>query len=172
MKKAPSESRLLERLGRSKLSAEGFLGSDPRQLEEIVADDYRTCKEMGTTPPAIADALDRIFDAAESRFGVPVEISATVSAAHLDSKGSIASPFPGEGTFDKGELIITNNTTNETFRVTRLSIHLIRAHGFFQGTGSKYRIDPEHIASTLGLIGSHSPKFGGAPRSGAGAATS
>lgn len=153
MKKAPDDSRLLERLGRTKISAEGFLGRDQRQLDEIIADDLSTCDKIGTTPSKIAAALDVVFAKAEARFGAAVEILPSISAAHADAKGSISSPFPGEGTFDKGETIITNSMTGEKFRVTRLSIHLIRMHGFFQGVGSKYRIEPDRIASTLGLIG-------------------
>jgi hypothetical protein len=151
MKKAPDESRQLDRLGRSKLSAEGFLGRDRRQLEEIIADDSQICEKSGTTSAEIADGLDRVFSAAEALFGVPARISNSVSAVHVDAKGAVASPFPGEGRFNKGETIITNTNTNEQFRITRLSIHLIRAHGFFQGVGSTYRVEPDRIALTLGL---------------------
>jgi hypothetical protein len=152
MKKAPGDSLLHERLGPTKYSAQGFLGSDPRQIDEIIADDGRTCQDWGTAPAQIADALDAVFARAEAKFGAVVAISASISAVHADAKGFIPSPFPGEGTFQKGETIITNSATKEIFRVTRLSIHLIRNHGFFQGLGSKYRIEPERIALTLGLV--------------------
>jgi hypothetical protein len=35
---------------------------------------------------------------------------------------------------------------------TPISIHLIREHGFYQGKGSLYRLDPEEVAKFLELI--------------------
>jgi len=65
--------------------------------------------------------------------------------------GKIPSPFTGEGVFRKGEVVIKNRTTGDKMVLTPLSIHLIKAHGFFQGKGSGYRIEPDIAAALLKL---------------------
>ena len=37
-------------------------------------------------------------------------------------------------------------------RFTPLSVHLIRAHGFYEGKGARYRLAPRTIAAMLRLI--------------------
>ena len=65
--------------------------------------------------------------------------------------GRIPSPWPGEGVFPKGEVELSDRRSGHTVRYTPLSVHLIEAHGFYEGRGSRYRLEPSEICRMLGL---------------------
>ncbi|MBN1576370.1 MAG: hypothetical protein JW913_07460 [Chitinispirillaceae bacterium] len=143
MKQSPREQEQAKLFGPSKFSAEGFLGDDPRQPEEIIAADKTTVESLGTTCEAIAALIAAAFDRAEAALGDAVELKPGVTAAHFEARGKIPSPFRGDGVFQKGEVAVTEKKSATTIFITRLGINLIRKHGFFQGRGSRYRIEPE-----------------------------
>ena len=45
----------------------------------------------------------------------------------------------------------TRKSTGRAMMWTDLGIHLIQKHGFFQGKGSPYRLEPLELAAFLGL---------------------
>jgi hypothetical protein len=138
-------------LGPSKFSSEGFLGNDKRDVKEIIKQDLDTLNKSGITKKEFVEALKRVYHNAELEMGSPYKISENVFATHYDSKGKIPSPFPEDEKCDKGEVVVKNIKTSETFCITPLSIMLIEKHDFFQGKGSHYRIDPELAIKMLGL---------------------
>lgn len=154
MKRSPDESNLFGNFGPSKFSAGGFLGSDPRDPEEIVAEDARVLERAGIDAAAAARALEAVFDRARAAMGAGVEVMAGVTAHYYESRGKIPSPFRGEGLFEKGEVVVRGLPGAGEIVITRLSIHLIARHGFFQGRGQRYRIEPEAAAAlAAGLRG-------------------
>jgi len=56
---------------------------------------------------------------------------------------------PDRGSFD---FMVLNRRTGESFAAPALLIHLIRAHHFFEGIDSPYRVDPEKIIRTLEML--------------------
>ncbi len=150
MKKSPQEQEQETLLSPSKFSAEGFLGNDQRTVDEIIAEDRRTLERLGATCESVARLLSNAFDRAESKLGVPVDLVKGVAATHFEARGKLPSPFRGEGVFRKGEVSVTEKGTGKTFFITKLGIHLIRTHCFFQGRGSRYRIEPEEVIGILG----------------------
>lgn len=149
MKEAPSERDLRERLGPSNFSGDGFLGNDPRPVREIISTDLAILENRGITPERISIRLNDIYDKAVKSFGAEVEVAPDIFATYYESMGKIPSPFTGEGVFSKGEVSVKNKKIGHEIIITPLSIHLIKDHGFFQGKGSRYRIDPEKIADFL-----------------------
>lgn len=141
MKQSPSEESLHDRLKPSKFSAGGFLGDDSRSVDEIVATDKRKMEKNDIDPDHLIELLQESFDRAREAFGGEVEISKGVTVTFHESMGRIPSPFRGEGVFEKGEATVQANGDTK-FRITRLGLHLIKKHLFFQGEGSPYRIDP------------------------------
>lgn len=150
MKQSPREQEQAKLFGPSKFSAGGFLGDDPRQPEEIIAADAAALESLGTTREAIAALLAAAFDKAEAALGDPVELKPGVIAVHHEARGKIPSPFRGDGVFQKGEAAVTDRNSGATIFVTRLGISMIRNHGFFQGRGSRYRIEPEDAMRMCG----------------------
>ncbi|MBL8027874.1 MAG: hypothetical protein JNL74_15740 [Fibrobacteres bacterium] len=140
MKLSPDEKAKIDRLLPSKFSAAGFLGTDTRPLEEIIADDLDVVAKSGVTTAELSALLKDIHTAARGAFGVGTVIVPGVTAVHYESRGKIPSPFRGDGVFEKGETVIEMADINLT--ISDLSIHLISRHSFFQGKGSPYRIEP------------------------------
>ncbi len=151
MKESPSEKELRERLGPSKFSGEGFLGNDTRAVIEIISTDLALLERTGITAEQIADLFTEIYDKAVKGFGAEMEVLPGIYGKYNESMGKIPSPFTGEGVFPKGEVIIKNMDSGDEIVITTLSINLIKNHGFFQGRGSRYRIEPEKAAALLKL---------------------
>ncbi|MBN1309512.1 MAG: hypothetical protein JXA18_16450 [Chitinispirillaceae bacterium] len=150
MKQSPREQEQTKLFGPSKFSAGGFLGNDPRQPEEIIAADTAALESLGVDRETVAALLAAAFDKAEAALGDVVELKPGVVAVHYEARGKIPSPFRGDGVFQKGEVVVTDRNSGITLYVTRLGIGMIRNHGFFQGRGSRYRIEPEDAVRLAG----------------------
>ena len=151
MKETPQEKALDARLSASKFSGEGFLGTDHRPVDEIIIADQRTLARLDVPPEKLLAALRRAFDLARAALGGEVEVHPGVTAFAHEAMGRIPSPFRGDGVFEKGDVVVKNTATGEEIVLTSLGLALIEKHGFFQGHGSRYRIDPERAAALLGL---------------------
>lgn len=150
MKLSPDEQERVKLFGPSKFSGEGFLGDDPRHPDEIIAADRQTVERLGTTCEQIAARLGSVFDRAEAAMGEPVELRPDITAAFFEARGKVPSPFRGDGVFQKGEVAVTDEKAGVAFYITRLGISMIRSHCFFQGCGSRYRIEPEEALRMCG----------------------
>ncbi len=151
MKHTPYDESVLERMAPGALCAEGFLGSDHRELGDILAEDDAAVAAAGTTHEQIAAQLDAWMKAATAELGRPAALSDSVTGTWHEGMGRIPSPWPGDGVFPKGELELVDNRTGRTLLVTPLSIHLIAAHGFFQGRAARYRLEPGELIVMLDL---------------------
>ena len=150
MKETPEDKALEDRLGASKFSGEGFLGSDHRPVDEIVAADLHALAQLGVSKDALLAALRDAFEKARAALGGEVAIRPGVTAVAHESMGRIPSPFRGDGVFEKGEVVVAA-PSGAGFILTSLGLALIEKHGFFQGRGARYRIDPARAAALLGL---------------------
>ncbi|MBN2036273.1 MAG: hypothetical protein JW768_05985 [Chitinispirillaceae bacterium] len=150
MKQSPKESP--KNFEASKFSGDGFLGSDQRPVDEIIAHDARTLDQAGIPLAQLAAALETAYLASRDALGAPAETAPEVIGEFEESRGRLPCPFRGCGVFEKGEAVLTDRRTNDTLIITALGIHLIKKHGFFQGSGSRYRIDPLKAAKILRII--------------------
>jgi hypothetical protein len=153
MKPNQKNSSLKDLLGPSKFSSRGYLGTDARAPEDIIKDDLKTLERIGIDKKKLVAVLKEAYGAAEKALGNPVELSLGVIAVHHEARGRIPSPFSEDGTLPKGEAVVSDKNSGETFTITPLSIVLIERHNFFQGKGSPYRIDPEVVIKLLGIKG-------------------
>jgi archaellum biogenesis protein FlaJ (TadC family) len=151
MKHAPQEESERRRLEPSKFSAEGFLGSDPRDVSEIIAEDQRMLDELRVDKQKVVESLTTIYSAAKAAQGAEVAIGKDLLAMFYESLGRIPSPFRGDGVFEKGEVALTHIPTGGKLYITALGINMIDRHGFFQGKGSRYRINPQDAMNIFGL---------------------
>jgi len=151
MIQTPDGKRLNGNLKPSRFSASGFVGNDTRPVEEIIRDDLQSLENMGITITSLVSSLKKAHSSAQAAFGAQVIIRGNITATYYESRGTILSPFRKDGRFPKGETRISDSTTGESIRVTSLGINLIERHGFFQGKGSPYRIEPFSAVRLLGL---------------------
>jgi hypothetical protein len=140
-------------------SQTGFLGEHER-LEDVLARDARTLEESGLSPNELADALERLLDAAEAARG---------RSARLDGRFDVRievftgfqicpwAPSPHSGQCTAGGGVrhasvawqVRNRRTREELSGPGLIVHLIRAHRFFEGFESPHRVDPLALARVL-----------------------
>ncbi len=154
MKLIPDEKKVMERMAPGALCLDGFLGHDRRTLHEIIEADTNTVARLGTTHEAVADKLGEVVRAAMAGLGRPVEIDGgRMTAVFHDGMGHIPSPWADGVVAPKGEIELTVRDTGRVLRFSPLSVLLIRMHGFYEGHGSRYRLDPGELAELFGLAG-------------------
>jgi hypothetical protein len=152
MKQSPLEHRLHSNLEPSKFSAEGFLGTDERPIDEIIAEDCRTLEQYGVTIEQVVGALRGAYKQCQRMVGNQIEVAAGLRGCFFEAMGRIPSPFRGDGVFEKGEAALTEvGGRRRVVKVTALGIALIEKHSFFQGRGSFYRIEPQEVIELFGL---------------------
>ena len=62
-----------------------------------------------------------------------------------EAKGFMVCPWPHPGTFAKRVTEVQLVNTNESIMWSDLNIHMIQEHGFFEGKGSSFRIEPDEL---------------------------
>jgi len=148
MKADPSESRVRDRMRPGVLSRDGFLGSDPRNIGDIVAEDMAELEGMGVTREEIADLFERIHRAVDQSPETPVRLcGGRIIAEATEVMGRIPCPFACG--FRAHKAVITVRTGDRVLRITPIGIHLIGRHGFFQGRGAPFRIEPRDAAALV-----------------------
>ena len=134
------------------ISAEGFLGADPRGLAEIIAEDTQTVAACGTSNAAIAARLRELTEAGEAGLGRPVLVDSHLEVTVSDTRGLIACPFADGHGEHKRLTTVIDRQTGQAACWSDLNIHLIERHGFYEGKGAAFRVEPRALAEILGLV--------------------
>ena len=129
----------------------GFLGRETRKLIQILNDDQKTVKALGLTDELIAHKLRVLTDKAKKGLGDPVVLYDKYEVTAEAARGQIPCPWGHPGLYNKTHISLKKIPTGETLVWSDLAIHLIEAHGFYQGKGSPYRIDPQLVKEILEL---------------------
>ena len=120
-----------------------FLGSDPRRLAEILDHDRESVNALGLTNEQIASRLQEVTHVAKKNLGDPLTIEDRYEVRAEEHRGMIPCPWKHpQGLFFKSYVELRDKKSGETLIWSDLSIHLIREHGFFQGKGSPFRLEP------------------------------
>jgi len=146
----PDFKRIRKRMEPGMMSLHGFLGKDRRKLRDILRADRETVDRLGITHQAIASSLAELTALASSGLGAPRRKGDLVVVMR-EARGFVRCPFGDPRHVRKGEVQLTNTVSGETLLWTPLSVHMIDAHGFYEGKGSRYRMEPEEAAEVLGL---------------------
>ncbi|MBE0618528.1 MAG: hypothetical protein IH608_11475 [Proteobacteria bacterium] len=151
MKQPPHLSRAQARMAPGVLTMDGFLGADSRDLIEILQDDDGAVRRFELSHAELADVLQRLTDAAIHAFGAPVR-EGVYEVCACEARGVLPCPFGEPGLHPKAVLEAKRTDTGQHLSWTALQIHLIREHGFYEGRGSPFRLDPVGLARFLGLL--------------------
>ena len=149
MKQTPDAQRVQENLRAGILTRDGFMGDDPRAFTDVIREDAEALEAVGVTPEALADRMAEFTRAGLKAAGVPVAFEGYEVVVE-DYMGRIGCPFRDHRA-PKRNTTATEPKERETMSWTDLSIHLIRRHGFFQGRGSPFRLEPAELARFLKL---------------------
>lgn len=142
-----------QRLYPNSYSQVGFLGVNDKLLD-TVSKDLEYLESVNITTEQIANRLNRIIKQyfnSDSDHIIDGKFKITDS---ICTKGHQECPFHELDNDKKkpsgsSDYEITNVETGEKFWFPILIIHLIRAHGFFEGKGSSYRVEPETVIRIL-----------------------
>jgi hypothetical protein len=146
MKENPAEQIIRNRLEPGALSIEGFLGRDGRPLADIIAADTAEVEAAGLTVDELGAFLEKLHETADAGWeGRVPACDGRVSVRSDETLGQTPSPFPGGAQCHNAVVGDKPADGNDLLNFTPLDAHLIRAHGFFEGKGSRYRIEPKEL---------------------------
>ena len=149
MKEPPQTKKLEAVLRSSKLVAGGFMGDDPRSVSEIIDADMLELSMSGYTAEQLGSRMREITNAAIAGLENWVKIDEHREAKVDEAKGRLVCPWPHPGRFAKRVTTVRLIDSGETIKWSDLNIHLIEKHGFFEGKGSSFRIEPKKLADII-----------------------
>lgn len=142
MKQGPEIQHLDIALRLSNLVAGGFMGDDPRSVTEVIDIDAGELSRLGVTAGEVAARMEEITDKAAPAQGTWVEIAPGREAQVDETRGANPCPWRHRGRYFKRVTTVRRKDSGETIRWSDLSTHMIGVHGFFEGKGSMFRVDP------------------------------
>ena len=150
MKMSPQDKKLELMLRSSVLVAGGFMGSDARSVREVIEADAATLQKSGVNAAMLAKRMRELTALAEQGLGTSVDADGgTLRVMCDDYKGLLVCPWGHPGRFHKRVTTAERIDLGKTLMWTDLNIHLIEAHGFFEGRGSAFRIEPDEAVRFL-----------------------
>ena len=148
VKQSPVLDRVVAEM--QSISTGTFLGADSRGLCEILTDDQGRVHSLGLTHEEVANRLEALGRVARRRLGDIVEVEDRYEISADESRGMIPCPWTHpQGLYRKSHFELRDRRSGKTLKWTDLSLHLIREHGFYQGRGSPYRLEPRIIKEVL-----------------------
>jgi len=138
-----------ERMAPGVIARDGFLGGDGRSLAQILADDAAEVARLGLTNELIAERMAELRDAGYPGLGERVEVPPHFGARVDSERGRLPCPFGDIGGHRKTLITVLNEELGRSLSYTDLGIHLIREHGFFEGRGSPFRLEPAELKAIL-----------------------
>jgi len=138
-----------ELLRSSRLVAGGFMGNDTRILEEILESDSAVIARLGYSAEEIASRMQELTERAKEGLGTFIRLDEKREGAADENRGQLVCPWPHAGRYGKTVTTIKRTDTGQSLEWSDLCVHFIGAHGFFQGRGSVFRIEPEELVRII-----------------------
>ncbi|HPY78117.1 MAG TPA: hypothetical protein PLQ45_09760, partial [Anaerohalosphaeraceae bacterium] len=149
MKQDPYSQRLEAFLHSDTISLGGFLAGDGRPLSEIIAGDLAVLDRLGYTAQEVASRMAAITELGLTGLGTTVVFEERLDVRVDDYQGRIICPFPHAASCLKRMTHVSCQGGGKTVFWSDLNIHLIEAHGFFEGRGAYFRLEPADLVRIL-----------------------
>ncbi len=150
MKQSPQDKKLEELLHSSALVAGGFMGTDHRSAAEVIEADRAMLQALGVNAAMLAQRMRELAALAATGLGTWVDAPGGRLRVMVEEyKGNLTCPWPHAGQYHKRLTTAERTGAGQTLMWTDLNVHLIEAHGFFEGKGSSFRIEPETAVKIL-----------------------
>ncbi len=149
MKLTPQLKAAQEQMKPGVISRDGFMGSDLRNLVDILVADEAEVRRLGFTHRQLAVRMRALLQAGKKGLGDPIDVEDNFEVTVTSHRGKMPCPFGHAGIFRKTVVTVKNKQLGETVTFTELGIHLIEKHGFYQGLGATYRLAPHDIVTIL-----------------------
>lgn len=149
MKQSPQTKQIVQNMQPGVITLEGFLGTDRRDLQEILEDDNGIVKRMHLTHQRIAHRMNEFRQRGEKGLGEFISIEPHFEVRVDTVRGKLPCPFLHPGIYRKANTTVRNTKLGREITYTDLHIHMIEAHGFYEGKGSQFRLEPKELAEIL-----------------------
>jgi hypothetical protein len=149
MKQSPQLTKIQDQMRPGVITLDGFLGHDTRNLIDILIEDDGKVRRMGLSHQQIAERMQYFRDQGLDGLGEFMTIDSHFEVRVDSVRGKLPSPFGGPGMYEKINTTVRNTKINQEITYTDLHIHFVRDHGFYEGKGSPYRINPEDLVKIL-----------------------
>ncbi len=123
-----------------------YLKGDERPLGRILDDDAAVVTRLELDLEEIGNRMQRFYEIGRKEMGLPTVVDDDFEVIVREDRGILACPFGDHFASPKAMVEVKNLKTGITLKYSVLAMHLIHRHGFFQGIGSPWRIDPEELA--------------------------
>jgi hypothetical protein len=149
MKKSPQQKKLEDMLQPSKFSAGGFMGTDTRSVWEIISADATEMVKLGKTNDEVAQRMQQLTDIGKPALEEWVEVDKHLRVMVEDHRGAIPCPWSHRVRCVKRITTVEHKISGKTVRWSDLNIHLIKDHGFFEGRGAAFRLEPRDLVEII-----------------------
>jgi len=149
MKQTPQMQKIQENMRPGVITLEGFLGKDDRNLVDILIDDDAHVKRLGYTHKAIALKMVEMRDKGKLGLGDFITVEPHFEIKVDSVRGKLPCPFGDPGVFPKVNTTVRNLSLKKEITFTDLHIHFVLVHGFYEGIGSAFRLEPAELAAIL-----------------------
>ena len=151
MKQPPHLARAQARMAPGILTMDGFLGTDSRDLIEILQTDDGAVRSLGLTHAELGAAMAGLTDRAVAALGAVVDERGYRVCA-CEAMGQMPCPFGHPGLYYKTVVEAERHDNGEKMMWSALQVHMVAEHGFYEGRGSHFRLEPEELARFLDLL--------------------
>ena len=125
------------------------MGTDSRSVAEIIDADTSELARLGYTAEQLASRMQTITNTAKAGLGNWVRIDDKRRAVVQEARGFTICPWPHSGHCAKRVTTVERLDSGKTIHFSDLNIHMIAEHGFFEGRGSPFRIEPEKLVAVI-----------------------
>jgi hypothetical protein len=145
----PDNAVALEKLLRSgKLALGGFMGWDDRELHQVIEEDVRAVWAAGRSIAEIAARMTKLTREGTAALGNSV-IFDNIEISVQENKGLNLCPWECPDALNKRVTTVRRPGSDKSLCWSDLSIHMIRKHGFFEGRGSAFRLEPKDLIELI-----------------------
>jgi hypothetical protein len=149
MKQTVQLRRIQEKMAPGVITRDGFLGEDRRNLVDILIQDDGAVRRSGLSHQELARRMIELRDAGMAGLGDYIDVAPHFEVRVDSVRGKLPCPFGDPGIFPKTNTTVRNRKNGRELTYTDMHIHLIGSHGFYEGLGSPYRLEPEVLAAVL-----------------------
>lgn len=149
MKQSPELKKAQEKMKPGAITRDGFLGNDSRNLIDILIEDDADVARLKLTHRHIAAKMRKMKEAGKKGLGDFIDAPPHFEILVDSARGKLPCPFPHPGLIRKTYIVVRNKNLNREIVFTDMNIHLIEAHGFYEGKGAPFRLKPKDLKEIL-----------------------
>jgi len=149
MKQTVQMRQIQEKMAPGAIVRDGFLGADARNLVDILTEDEGEVTRLGLAHQQIARRMIELRDGGAAGLGELIDVPPHFEVRVDSVRGRLPCPFGDPGIFPKTNTTVKNTRSGRELTYTDLHIHMIGSHGFYEGRGSLFRLEPRDLVEVL-----------------------